>query len=188
MRRVVGHILLWTGFLRGAFLAVAHLERAEDPWSTIDWRAFGVALVVGWAGVICLRWKGTRSRRKEGKAGLSLEALHDRLATAARTVEGWLNTWDPRDVYDYCQRIEVSLGEPLLEFAAYRHELARAWGLAASAEVMSSFAEGERWLHRAWSASVDGFADEVVHSLGRATAAFFEAAERMKVHAGRTGW
>ena len=45
-----------------------------------------------------------------------------------------------------------------------------AFGMTAYAEVMSRFAAGERLLNRAWSASADGYLDEVVQSLAAGNA------------------
>jgi len=43
------------------------------------------------------------------------------------------------------------------------------------ADVMSNFAAGERYINRVWSASTDGYVDEVRSYLERARAQFSEA-------------
>jgi hypothetical protein len=40
---------------------------------------------------------------------------------------------------------------------------------------MSNFAAGERYINRVWSASTDGYVDEVILYLGRAREQFREA-------------
>ena len=50
-------------------------------------------------------------------------------------------------------------------FADARESMIPAFGLASYAEVMTRFAGGERLVNRAWSASADGYLDEVVACL-----------------------
>ena len=49
------------------------------------------------------------------------------------------------------------------------------FGLQNYADVMSAFAAGERYINRVWSASTDGYIDEVRSYLDRATQQFREA-------------
>ena len=51
----------------------------------------------------------------------------------------------------------VDLGE----FVDARETMIPRLGMQAYADVMSAFATGERQINRAWSASVDGYVDEV---------------------------
>ena len=44
--------------------------------------------------------------------------------------------------------------------------------LQAYAEVMNEFAAGERYLNRVWSASVDGYIDEIKTYMGKARVQF----------------
>ena len=48
------------------------------------------------------------------------------------------------------------------------------FGLQNYADVMSNFAAGERYINRVWSASTDGYEDEVRHYLQRARDQFRE--------------
>jgi hypothetical protein len=49
------------------------------------------------------------------------------------------------------------------------------FGMQNYADVMSNFAAGERYINRVWSASTDGYADEVILYLERARDQFNEA-------------
>jgi hypothetical protein len=49
------------------------------------------------------------------------------------------------------------------------------FGLQGYADVMSAFAAGERYINRVWSASTDGYVDEVHSYLERATQQIREA-------------
>jgi hypothetical protein len=48
------------------------------------------------------------------------------------------------------------------------------FGIQNYADVMSNFAAGERYINRVWSASTDGYVDEVHKYLERARAQFTE--------------
>ncbi len=61
-----------------------------------------------------------------------------------------------------------------------RESIAHRYGLAAYGEVMSSFAAGERYLNRVWSASADGYIDEVNTYLDKAQAQFVESLEKIR--------
>jgi hypothetical protein len=49
------------------------------------------------------------------------------------------------------------------------------FGLQSYADVMSAFAARERYINRVWSASTDGYVDEVRNYLDRPTRQFREA-------------
>ena len=53
--RLVGHVLLWTGFFAGSFLAVQNAEVAGDKWATVKWPWYAAALGIGICGVVVLR-------------------------------------------------------------------------------------------------------------------------------------
>ncbi len=54
------------------------------------------------------------------------------------------------------------------------------YGLQAYADIMSSFAAAERYLNRCWSASADGYVDEVHTYLDRAAAQFQESQAKIR--------
>ena len=65
-------------------------------------------------------------------------------------------------------------------FADFRKSIARKYSLQAYSEVMSHFAAAERYLNRVWSASVDGYIDEVRDYTARAGEQFEETARILK--------
>jgi len=67
------------------------------------------------------------------------------------------------------------LREDLNNFANARESMQHVFGLQNYADVMSAFAAGERYINRVWSASTDGYVDEVRNYLNRATEQFREA-------------
>jgi len=67
------------------------------------------------------------------------------------------------------------LRDDLNIFANARESMQHVFGLQNYADVMSAFAAGERYVNRVWSASTDGYVDEVRTYLARATEQFGEA-------------
>ena len=65
--------------------------------------------------------------------------------------------------------------EDLANFAEARESIIHRYGSRSYAEIMSSFAAGERYINRVWSASTDGYVDEVGLYLGKAHQQFIEA-------------
>jgi hypothetical protein len=78
-------------------------------------------------------------------------------------------------VYEALFEIDRLLREDLNNFANARESMKHIFGLQSYADVMSAFAAGERYINRVWSASTDGYVDEVHNYLDRATQQFREA-------------
>ena len=58
--------------------------------------------------------------------------------------------------------IDKLFRDDLLNFAEARESMKHLFGLQHYADIMSSFAAGERYINRVWSASTDGYIDEVM--------------------------
>ena len=69
--------------------------------------------------------------------------------------------------------------DDLNTFIEARESIAHSHGLAAYAEVMNCFAAGERYLNRVWSASADGYVDEINDYLDRAREQFAAGLDRV---------
>ena len=75
-------------------------------------------------------------------------------------------------VYEARFEIDRLLREDLNNFANARESMKHIFGLRNYADVMSAFAAGERYIKRVWSASTDGYVDEVRSYLECATQQF----------------
>ena len=73
--------------------------------------------------------------------------------------------------------IDRPFRQDLFAFADARESMQHAFGIQAYADIMSAFAAGERYLNRVWSASADGYVDEVNAYLHKASEQFSEALE-----------
>lgn len=179
--RLVGHILLWLGFFAGAFVTVRHLEVVGDKWRTIDWPLYALALCVGSVGVILLRTTARQASTHSDKLLADIKTLE----VSVRELLARLSEMqqDGRagslSVFDIHQRIDARLAEPINDFVEARHTLAHSYGRQAFAQIMTDFSLAERNINRAWSASVDGYIDEVWSSFQRAEERFQAVARQL---------
>ena len=77
-------------------------------------------------------------------------------------------------------RIDELFIDDIDKFVDARESIAHRYGLAAYGEVMSTFAAGERYLNRVWSASADGYIDEVNAYLEKAREQFVDSLEKIR--------
>ena len=177
--RLLGHVLLWIGFLCGAFIAVRRTEVADDPWSTISWPAYGAALAVAVAGVVQLRL----TKKPADDGGATQTQNVDQLAVLLQRIHRQIGEWhhnaDQLDVYRMHHDIDAKLSDDLAAFADLRESLIDAFGLEHYVHIMTEFALAERTINRMWSASADGYIDEVNACLTRASAHLEAAMERL---------
>jgi len=168
--QTVAKLLVVLAFLGGAFLASLHPTE-------MDWVAFIPVVVVGAVGAFM-------AKRAESAA-----ARHDTVLTAHRSeLESSLNNIlanlkdldgrkDKIPTYDMRFEIDKLFREDLICFAEARESMKHIFGLRAYADIMSSFAAGERYINRVWSASTDGYVDEVLMYVEKAASQFQHAKE-----------
>lgn len=172
--RGVGYVLLVVGFLAGSLVAV---QTAENH---VEWARFVPALVLAVVGVGLARNAMHRASRHESVVGANVEALHDSLARVVERLASLDATKRELDPYDVHGKIDELFPDELTRFADARETIAHLYGLQAYAAVMTEFAAAERYLNRVWSASVDGYVDEVQLYLGRALEQFTLALEKLR--------
>lgn len=174
-------ILIIGAFLAGAFLSVL------DP-RTVNWTL--MAPVLG-AGVIGL-WLYRRAVHGESRAEHLLSGNVETLSTSLDNIVRNLEALHARktDLPTYEARFEIDrlFREDLNNFAEARESMQHVFGMQNYADVMSNFAAGERYINRVWSASTDGYVDEVNAYIDRALNQFREAQahfrELREAHAG----
>lgn len=166
--RLVGHLLLWAGFLYGAFVAVERTDVEDNPWATIDWAPYGGAILVSVVGVVLLRGTAKRGRTDGDDHAASAEQLAATLERLRGQLAEWRQESEQHPLRDAHHRIDDHLSDDLANFADRRESLAGAFGLDHYAQIMTEFALAERTINRIWSASADGYIDEVQDCLIRA--------------------
>jgi hypothetical protein len=165
--KIFGLILVIASFLAGAFLAVL------DP-QQIDWVFMIPVLMIGVIGL----WIYRKVQREESRAGHRLagniEILDNSLTRIQANLEELCQRGDDLPVYDARFEIDHLFRDDLNDFAEARESMIHVFGIQNYADVMSNFAAGERYINRVWSASTDGYVDEVREYLERARKQFTE--------------
>jgi hypothetical protein len=163
--RVIGYLLVVAGFLAGALVTVLDEEQ-------VRWGAYAAAFVVGAAGIALVRLTARREARAAGKLASNMqlvEASLERVVDGLSRLRNELPTMDPYDVRFW---LDTTFADDLARFVDARESIAHVHGLQAYADVMNAFAAGERYLNRVWSASADGYVDEVTAYVQKASEQF----------------
>lgn len=173
MMKNLGYLMIALGFLAGALTAVVDKEQ-------IRWDYFSLALIVGAAGVAMVRTSDKMESRHEGKLASNMQSVEASLERIVENITGLNAEKANINAYDVRHRIDELFTDDLNTFVEARESIAHAHSLNAYADVMSSFAAGERYLNRVWSASTDGYVDEVNTYLDRAQEQFAESHQKIR--------
>lgn len=169
----MGYSLITIGFLAGALTAVVDV-------SQVRWVYYMGALLTGFSGVVMVRhtnrWKG----RAEELLTAHMEDVQDSLGRIVEKIADVRDARTSTQISGLKDRIDHLFPEDLATFVAARRSLAHVHGLQLYADVMSHFAAGERYLNRVWSASADGYGDEVTIYLEKAQSQFTEAFQKVQ--------
>jgi len=170
--RKLGFLLVIVGFLAGALASV--VDQTAVRW---DW--FVPAVAVGFVGVVLVRLGRRREVRATERLTSNMRAIQDSLRRIAGNMTQLNAEKQSIDPYEVRHRLEELFADDLSTFIAARESIAYSYGLAAYADVMSSFAAGERYLNRAWCASADGYVDEIHQYLGEAREQFASSLDKV---------
>ena len=166
--KLIALLLLFAAFLAGAFLT------SLDP-REVNWTFFVPVLLVGLVAL----WLHRRAEHAETRSGDRLSGDMTVLETSLGKILANLEELDARghDLPVYEARFEIDrlFREDLNRFAESRESMIHVFGMQNYADVMSNFAAGERYINRVWSASTDGYIDEVRTYIDRATRQFRDA-------------
>jgi hypothetical protein len=169
----LGYLMVTIGFLAGALAATADKD-------VVYWDYFLASVVVGAGGVACVHLGKRRQRREVGKLTADGQVIEASLARMAENITRLNEQKQSINTYDMRHRIDELFVEDLVAFVEARESIAHVHGLQAYADVMSSFAAGERYLNRVWSASADGYIDEVNIYLDKAREQFVESLNKIR--------
>jgi len=165
--------MIAAGFLAGSLAAIVDKE-------TVRWLYFAAAMAVGAAGIVIVRVCGHRISRSEGKLAAGIQTLESSLGRIVENITRLNAQKQSLDVYDARHRIDALFAEDLAAFVNKRQSIVHIHGLSAYADVMTCFAAGERYLNRVWSASADGYVDEVNAYLDKAQTQFAESLDKVR--------
>jgi hypothetical protein len=166
--KVPAMFIIMASFLVGAFISVL------DP-TRVDWSWFVPVLILGVIALYIYRKAHHGEAKASHRLSGNLQILETSLANILGNLENINADSTNLPVYEARFEIDRLLRKDLNDFANARESMKHVFGLQNYAEVMSAFAAGERYINRVWSASTDGYVDEVRSYLERATQQFREA-------------
>lgn len=172
MMKKLGYLMLTLGFLAGSLTAVVDKEQ-------IRWDHFAFAFILGAAGVACVRISDRRENLHEGKLASNMQAVETSLDRIVKNMTDLNAEKESINTYDVRHRIDELFTDDLNTFVEARESIAHTHSLNDYADVMSSFAAGERYLNRVWSASTDGYIDEVNAYLDKAKEQFVDTHQKV---------
>ena len=166
--KTIALLFIMLSFLVGAFISVL------DPL-TVNWIWYLPVLIFGLAGLVVFRKAHHGEARATHRLSGNMQTLDKSLENILGNLESLNKNSSDLPVYEARFEIDRLLREDLNNFANARETMMHVFGLQNYADVMSAFAAGERYINRVWSASTDGYIDEVRSYLDRATRQFREA-------------
>lgn len=169
----LGYLLITAGFLAGAYAAVAREEG-------VVWSLGLPALAVGAVGIALVQIAQKRLGQATETVAANLAGLERSLRNLVEKSERFDAENRDLDVYAIHHRIDDEFMGDLDSFVQGRESIAHRFGLQAYADVMTHFANAERYLNRCWSASTDGYPDEVATYATRARDEFARALETFR--------
>lgn len=169
----IGLLLITVGFLAGSLAAIVDQDQ-------VRWGYFAAAIVVGVAGVFVARSGHHKMHKSEEKLTENIRAVETSLTGMVRSINTLSSEKHSINTYDVRFRIDELFMEDLAGFVEARESIAHIYGLITYGEVMSSFAAGERYLNRVWSASADGYIDEVNTYIEKAREQFSDCLTKIK--------
>jgi len=173
------YFLITVSFLAAAYFSVI------DP-ELVPWPKVIPALLVGLVGVAMIQLSARRKERAVDTVRTNIEKLEESLSNIVANAIQLDEAKDGIDPYEIRHRIDELFMDDLDTFVGNRESISHAFGLQAYANVMTSFATGERYLNRCWSASTDGYIDEIHTYLTRAKIQFEEALDLLRTHTAST--
>lgn len=165
---IIGQVMLWAGFLSGAFASVYQVKAEPNEWATINWPWFIGSVVVGVIGIVVFRSGRKASTTQVEKTQAEYATLRpaiERLSDSVAKIKQDLSELAPSQITN---RIDDDCADDINIFVESRESIVGEKGMAEYANVMTQFAAAERAINRAWSSGADGYVDEADSCLERA--------------------
>ena len=168
----IGKLLLAGGFLAGAYATALDVQN-------VNWPLFVIAALAAITGLVISK----RQESAHARSDSVLEVNRGELRESIQNIVADLNELTNGESLHgeaLRSRIDLHLREDLRRFADARQSMVHLFGLQVYADIMSSFAAGERYINRVWSASADGYDEEAETYLGKAAQQFIDAQKQLQ--------
>ncbi|WND03959.1 hypothetical protein QGN29_06175 [Temperatibacter marinus] len=166
----IAKLIIIAAFLTGAFLA----SLDEDA---VNWTYFIPVIFGGIIGITLLKVGEKAAAQDDSLLAADKEMLEVSLQNILKNLRDLDGRKEKIPTYEMRFEIDKIFRTDLNNFADSRESMKHLFGLMAYADIMSSFAAGERYLNRVWSASTDGYVDEVLAYVSKSHSQFEHALE-----------
>lgn len=167
-----GYALVSAGFIWASLVSVTDVLE-------VNWTWFIISMLVSVAGIFMIR-SSEKSKTKNTEAlSTNMKTIVenlDHIVTNVKKIRTEINPENPQEVH---LKIDELLPDYLEKFVDARKTIGHVYGLSAYADVMNYFATGERYLNRVWSASTDGYIDEITLYMEKCEEQFDSAKETL---------
>lgn len=167
----LGFFLLTAGFLGGAFTTSLDVEE-------VNWTTFVVSAAAAVIGLILYKRQASAVARSDTVLELNRGELRESIQNIVRDLEV-INQSAAHHDTKLREKIDLKLRVDLRRFADARESMVHLFGLQTYADIMSSFAAGERYINRVWSSSADGYDEEAANYLKKAESRFLDAQKQL---------
>ena len=168
----IGFALIVAGFLAGAYATVLDVE-------SVNWVMFAVAALGAIAGIFMVKRAESAHAQSETVLETNRNELRESLENIVRDLQRMTSDSTLHGA-ELRAEIDDRLREDLRRFAEARESMVHLFGLQAYADIMSSFAAGERYINRVWSSSVDGYDKEAETYVEKAAKQFADARSQLQ--------
>jgi len=168
----IGYILLAAGFLAGAYATALDVQN-------VNWTLFAVAAIAAIVGLVLFKREASAHAKSDEVLEVNRGELRDSLQNIVRDLGEIVSDQTTRGA-ELRDRIDLKLRDDLRRFADARESMVHLFGLQTYADIMSSFAAGERYINRVWSASADGYDGEAATYLEKAATQFADAQQQLQ--------
>ncbi len=162
--KTLGYVLFLGGIGAGAVLAVM---------PRIPWTGFVPLIAVALIGVFIMRFEARPKAEDDGEARQG-ENLRERLAAVSQRITRLIDEGDWSDRPSVKREIE-EIEAIVADVVEGRQEAITRLGYGGFSGIFVPVAQGERNLHRAWSALVDGNMEEARNVLEESAVSFKQA-------------
>jgi len=163
--KYIGYLLLIVGFILTALVSVVDKE-------LVKWAHYIPSLLLGVVGVVALRVASHRHEKGEDKVGADIETIDQSMRNIATNMDSFNRDKTNINVYDIHKKVDELFVDDIENFLEARESIIHQYDMQSYADLMSHFAAGERYLNRVWSASADGYVDEVNAYIEKASEQF----------------
>lgn len=167
------YLMIVAGFLAAAFATSMDGQQ-------VDWTLFSIAALISAAGVVISKRQDSAAAKSESVLQNNRNELNESIGNIVSRLDA-LAYNSGEQLRDW---IDEQLRPDLIRFADARGSMVHLFGLQTYADIMSSFATGERYVNRVWSASADGYDAEAASYIGKAADQFRQAQQQLTAVAG----